>query len=298
VDQATLQLGASLMNIIIQAGNLQHLKTALMSDCTAVRFGAEFCMYQIPTLSDVERAYVLTTKARRGFVYVTPRLADGAIEKIRKHLTLLNELGGGTVVINDLGTLRILRELSALHPHLGRQLVYTPSRCPWKTITEHSVSLFTRRKVKSIFYQTALNYGPTIDFFKNCGVVGADLDWIPEYFSQLRFLSRRQLDVAIHTHLIPVAITRKCHMARFHGEESLSQCSKPCYTSAYSMENELLNTPLFLHGNTVFRLTEPNRRYIPTLNKQGVNTLVLTMSPLTGLTTSEHLKTAIQQLQI
>ena len=286
------------MNIVIQAGNLHHLKIALMSECDAVRFGAEFCMYQIPTLDDLKQAYVLTEKARRGFVYVTPRLANGAIETIRNHLTLLNELGGGTVVINDLGTLRILHELDALRPHLGRQLVYTPSRCPWKTITEQSVSLFTRRKVKSIFYQTALNYDPTIDFFKNRGVVGADIDWIPEYFSQLRFLSRRQLKVAIHTHLIPVAITRKCHMARFRGEENLSHCSKPCYTSAYGMENALLETPLFLHGNTVFRLIEPNRRYIPTLIKQEVNDLVLTMSPLTGLTTSENLKTVIQHLQI
>ena len=284
------------MDVVVQVGNLRHLKIALMSECDAVRFGAEFCMYQIPTLDDLKRAYILTANARRDFVYVTPRLANGAIETIREHLTLLNELGGGTVVINDLGILRILRELPALFPHLGRQLVYTPSRCPWKTITEQSVSLFTRRKVKSIFYQTALNYGPTIDFFKNRGVVGADIDWIPELFPKLRFITRRQLKVAIHTHQVPVAITRKCHMARFRGEENLLHCSKPCYMSAYSMENVLLKTPLFLHGNTVFRLTEPSRRFIPTLIKQGVNDLVLTMSPLTGLTTSENLKTAIQHL--
>lgn len=286
------------MDVVVQVGNLRHLKIALMSNCDVVRFGAEFCMYQIPTLEDFTRAYELTAKARRGFVYVTPRLANGAIEMMRKHLTMLNELGGGTVVINDLGTLRILRELSNLHPHLGRQLVYTPSRCPWKTITEHSVSLFTRRKVKSIFYQTALNYSPTIDFFKNHGVVGTDIDWIPELFPQLQFISHHQLRVAIHTHLVPVAITRKCHMARFRSEEDLARCSKPCYTSAYTMENEWLKTPLFLHGNTVFRLTEPNRRLIPSLIKQGVRDLVLTMNPLTGLTTLEILEKAIQHLQI
>ena len=179
-----------MMNIAIHVGNLTLLKEALVTSCQKVRFGSEFCMYAIPTDEDLKHAYNLIKDAGKDFVYVTPRLADSAMDKIRRHLILLNDLGGATVVANDLGTILVLREYQALKLHLGRQLVYTPSRCPWKTITEHTVSIFTNRKVKEIFYQTALNYEPTITFFKELGAVGADVDWIPELFPSLGLLSR------------------------------------------------------------------------------------------------------------
>jgi hypothetical protein len=144
-----------------------------------------------------------------------------------------------------------LNGLPSLKLALGRQLVYTPSRCPWNQITEQSVNIFTKRKVSQIFYQTALNYQPTIDFYRGLGAIGADVDWIPEMFSNLNFLIRNGLPVSVHMHSIPVAITRKCHMARFLGEEDLDRCSRPCHTKAYSMENEYLGIDMVVLGNTV-----------------------------------------------
>lgn len=285
------------MEITAQAGNLALLKEAIASTCQRIRFGSEFCMYALPTINALKMAYNLTIDAGKDFVYVTPRLAVGAMGQIRKHLLLLNKLGGATVVANDLGTIRVLRRLAALKLYLGRQLVYTPARCPWKQITEESVSIFTMRKVKQIFYQTALNYRPTIEFFKALGAVGADVDWIPELFTNLSFLSQNKLNVSVHLQMIPVAITRKCHMARFLGEEDLASCSRPCYTQAYLMDNELLETRLFLQGNAVFRLMEPDRKRMVQLAKRGVTELVLTMSPLTGVRSCTQLENLIQQLQ-
>jgi len=285
------------MNIVIQTGNLPFLKEALASSSQKMRFGSEFCMYALPSIDALETAYNLTKDAGKDFVYVTPRLADGYMDTIRKHLLLLNDLGGATIVVNDLGTLHVVREFSAFRPYLGRQLVYTPSRCPWKEITEHQVSLFTKRKVKQIFYQTSLNYEPTIEFFKGLGAIGADVDWIPEIFPNLKFLSQKNLQVSVHLYSIPVAMTRKCHMARFLGEEDLDKCSRPCYTKAYSMNNELLDTSLYLHGNTVFKLMEPERKTVSQLVKQGVKELVLTMSPLTRVSSQTQLESLIQRLQ-
>jgi len=284
------------MDIAIQTSRLQLLKEALASESKKMRFGSEFCMYALPSASALETAYTSTKDEGKDFVYVTPRLADGYMDKVREHLSLLNDLGDTTVVVNDLGTLSILREFSALTPYLGRQLVYTPSRCPWNEITEHPVSYFTKRKIKKIFYQTSLSYGQTMDFYKDLGVVGADVDYIPEIFKNLRSITRRDLKVSVHLHSVPVAVTRKCHMARFLGEKDLDQCSRPCYTKAYSMKNEELGVELYLHGNTVYKLIEPDKKIISRLAKQGVE-LVFTMSPLSIVGSYSEVDGLFQRLQ-
>jgi len=285
------------MNVAIQTGTLPMLKEALASESQKMRFGSEFCMYALPSTSALETAYTSTRDAGKEFAYVTPRLADAYMDKIREHLSLLDDLGGATVVVNDLGTLSIMREFPSLTPYLGRQLVYTPSRCPWKEITEHPVSYFTKRKIKQIFYQTSLNYEPTLEFFKSLGVVGADVDWIPEIFNNLKPLTQRDLQVSVHLYSVPVAITRKCHTARFLGEENLDQCSRPCYTKAYSMDNEVLGVEMYLHGNAVFKLTDPDRRTVNQLARRGVGELVLTMSPLSRVTSHTELDGLLQSLQ-
>jgi hypothetical protein len=285
------------MSVAIQTGNLPLLREALASESRKMRFGSEFCMYALPSPSALETAYTSTRDAGKEFAYVTPRLADDYMDKIREHLSLLDDLGGATVVVNDLGTLSILRKYHSLTPYLGRQLVYTPSRCPWKEITEHQVSYFTKRKVKKIFYQTSLNYEPTLDFFKGLGVVGADVDWIPEIFNNLKSLTRRNLQVSVHLYSVPVAITRKCHTARFLGEKSLDHCSRPCYTKAYSMENEELGVDMYLHGNTVFKLADPDRKTMNQLARRGVGEFVLTMSPLSRVGSHAELESALQSLQ-
>ena len=270
------------MNVTIQAGNLTMLKEAIAGDSQRVRFGSEFCMYALPTIDVLETAYNLTSDAGKEFVYVTPRLAEGTMNSIRKHLKLLNDLGKATVVANDLGTIQTLKELSQMKLYLGRQLVYTPSRCPWKEITEHTVSIFTKRKVKQIFYQTALNYKPTIEFYKGLGAVGADVDWIPELFPAFNFLIKNKLNLSVHLHSIPVAITRKCHMARFLGEKDLEKCSRPCYIKAYKMNNQTLDKEMVLCGNTVFKLIEPKKKMTQELVKHGITEIVFTMGPLTS----------------
>ena len=287
-----------MMNITIQAGNLAQFNEALAGEGQRVRFGAEFCMYALPTVDGMQKAYNQTIAAGKEFVYVTPRLAEGTMNTVREHLIHLNELGEATVVANDLGTVQTLRELPNLKLHLGRQLVYTPSRCPWKEITEHTVSIFTKRKVKQIFYQTALNYQPTIEFYKGLGAVGADVDWIPDLFPAFNFLIKNGLSLSVHLHSVPVAITRKCHLARFLGEPDLDRCSRPCYSKAYVMENKTLGTRMVLGGNTVFKLSKPNKKMMQRLTKRGVSELVYTMGPLTSLTTETPLESLVQDLRV
>jgi collagenase-like PrtC family protease len=257
-------------------------------------------MYSLPSDNELKKAYEMANDAGKEFIYVTPRMAEESMKKVKNHLQLLNSLGGERVVVNDLGTLQYMSELSnacVLKPHLGRQLVYLPSRCPWDEITERPVGFFTKRKVEKIFYQTALNYKPTIKFFKELDVVCADVDWIPKIFPNLRFITSNGLQVSVHLHSVPVAITRKCHMARFLGEADLNQCSRPCYTKAYFMNNPLLDKKLYLHGNTVNRLVVPNNKTMESLKKSGATELILTMSPLSQIISKSKIDDVIHRIQ-
>ncbi len=254
-------------------------------------------MYALPSSDALKKACELSSSSGKSFCYVTPRLADGPLEKVREQLTFINRFGEATVVVNDLGTLHMMKRFPKLSVQLGRQLVYTPSRSPWREITERSLGFLAKRNIAKIFYQTALNYGPTIEFFKNLGVVGTDFDWIPACFDNLDFLKKNGLRISIHLHSVPAAITRKCHMGRFLGETNLDKCSKPCYLKAYSMQNTFLNTPLFLHGNAVFRLSEPEKGDVSRLKKNGVSEFVLTMGPLSRVVSHTKIDSMVQALQ-
>ncbi len=280
----------------VQAGNLPLLREALRTGCSEIRFGSEFCMYNLPTERALIEAFRLTEDAGKEFAYVTPRVSDDALNKLKGHFKTLGKLGGIEVVVNDLGTLSYLGGFRKLKPRLGRQLVYTPARCPWPQITEHSASIFVKYKVKRIYYRTALNYDPTIQFYKEMGVNSADVDWIPQSFKNYHELVDRGFDISVYLHLIPAALTRKCHTARLLGETDLNSCSRPCYSKAFEMENESLKRELFLQGNGVFRIVEPTRKDADRLRKIGVSKLILTMKPVTGIETSKDIESIIERL--
>ena len=286
------------MKIAVQTESLEPYKEAVLSDCEKMRFGPEFCDLKIPDLKTLRLAHKLAEDAGKEFAYVTPPISNPNLEKIRGSLSFLDELGSIEVIVNDLGVLRLLKKYQRLEPHLGRLRVYIPGRCPWSQITRMpNVSYFSRKRVEQIFYQTALNYEPTIKFYKEMGVQAADVDWIPQSFKHYKELVEHGVNLSVHTHLVPAALTRKCHTARLLGEGSLDSCSKPCHTGAYEMKNEALKVELFLQGNGVFRITEPTKKEADQLGKIGVSELVLTMRPVTGIQTAEDIQLTVDRLQ-
>jgi hypothetical protein len=286
------------MKVAVQTESLEPYKEAVLSDCEKMRFGPEFCDLKIPDLKTLRLAHKLAEDAGKEFAYVTPPISNPNLEKIRGSLSFLDKLGSIEVIVNDLGVLRLLKKYQHLEPHLGRLRVYIPGRCPWSQITRMpNISYFSRKRVEQIFYQTALNYEPTIKFYKEMGVQAADVDWIPQSFKHYKELVEHGVNLSVHTHLVPAALTRKCHTARLLGEGSLDSCSKPCHTGAYEMKNEALKVELFLQGNGVFRITEPTKKEADQLGKIGVSELVLTMRPVTGIQTAEDIQLTVDRLQ-
>ncbi len=284
------------MRISVQTDNLGVLREAVESGCDEVRFGAEFCEWRVPSLEALKEAYSLSAARKKEFRYVTPRVSSKTIEVLRSHLNFLNGSGETAVVINDLGTLNMLGQYPNLRPHLGRQLVFIPSRCPWEEVEQKPDGLFAKRRVEDLSRQTSMNHLPTIEFFKEYGVREVDVDWIPTCFPYLGFMAKHGLSTYVHLHFIPVAVTRKCHTARFLGEQNPEKCSRPCNSKAFQLENGELGLELLLHGNAVFQCVIPSPDDARKLHDNKVTGIVISVSPLERVESREKIDVLIKSL--
>jgi hypothetical protein len=278
------------MKFTVQTETLHQLKEALASQCDSIRFGPEFCEWKIPSLETIKQAYKEVKEAGKGFKYVSPILSNHGIEKIREQLDFLKGLNSVEVIIGDLGALNLFSGCGGVMLRLGRPKVYIPARSPWSQITRMpDPGFFTRRKVEKIFYQTSLNYVRSLEYFKSLGVMGADVEWIPKCFPHYKNIIKNGFKIAVHTHAIPVAVTMRCHMARFLEEVEPALCSKPCLSKAFNIRQKELEKSFILNGNVVFRAVEPSEGEARQLKRTGVDELIIPMGPMSKLDTTREL---------
>lgn len=286
------------MKVTVQAENIRDLKEAVQSNCTGIRFGSEFCEWKIPTLTSLEEAYELAKDSGKKFSYITPRVSETNVEKVKGQLEYLNGQAEVELVFNDLGILRLLDDYPKIIPHLGRQLIFIPARCPWKQTTNFKVGFRARRRVAEIFHQTNLNNSETIRFYRERGVENVDLDWIPPCFPYFRPLKEAGLNISIHLHLTPVTSTRRCHTARFLAIEDPTNCNMPCFEQGFLLMNRTSNLELYLLGNTVFRYSEPSAEDIKKMSSLlGEFEVVVTMNPITKIRDRKAIDTFIGTIQ-
>ena len=282
------------MKFTVQTETLSQLREALASKCEGIRFGMEFCEWKIPSLETLKKAHEEVENTGKALTYVVPILSNVGVEKIREHLAYINDFEDVNIVIGDIGVFNLLRDYDGLRIRLGRPRVYIPGRNPWDQITRMpNPSFLARRKVEKIFYQTNLNYRRALEYYRSLGVEGADVDWIPKSFPHYKKIVKNGFRLAVHTYAVPVALTMRCHTARFLGEAEPALCTKPCLTKAFDIKQKELNKSFVLHGNVVFRLVESTRNEIRELQRTGVEEMVLSMGPVSRLSTTEDVDEAI-----
>lgn len=285
------------MKFTVQSETLSSLREALASQCDGIRFGPEFCEWKIPSLEHLKQAYEEAKEAGKRFTYVSPIVSNQGIEKLREHLAFLRGFEGVEVVIGDIGVLNLLQDYGGLQLRLGRPRVYIPARSPWSQITRMpDPSFFNRLKVEKIFYQTSLNYLRSLEYYKSLGVMGADADWLSKCFPHYKKIIKNGFILAVHAYAIPVAVTMRCHMARFLGEVEPALCTKPCLSKAFNIRQKELERDFILHGNVVFRSVESQQRDVRQLQRMGVNELIIPMGPVSKLLTTKDLNEAIAAL--
>jgi hypothetical protein len=285
------------MNAIVQTETLSLLKEAVKSNCKGIRFGPEFCEFKMPEKGFLEKAYDITIDEGKTFAYNVPLLTQYGIKKIKEQTNFLKNLDKIEIVIGDLGLINLLKDLENVNIRLGRLRVYIPGRCPWKQITrEANPSFFSKRRVEKLFYQTNLNYIRTLDFYKNLGITCADVDWIPKCFSNYGNIVKKGFNLSIHTHSIPVAVTMKCHTARFLGESSTESCTKPCFDNFFEIRQKDLGENFLLDGNVVYRGVNPTFKEIKKLKRNGIDDIVISLGHISNLFKSREIDEVINNL--
>lgn len=286
-----------MMRYIAQTDSISLLREALQSECDGVRYGAEFCEHRIPSLAHLRQGYEETEDVGKTFSYSVPILSNIGLEKIRSQLEFLREMENVDVTIGDFGALNLMHGDNKPRLRLGRPRVYIPGRSPWSQITRlPNPGFFALRRVEKIFYQTSLNYIRSLEFFKSQGITGADVDWIPKCFPQYNKITKKGLQVAIHTYAVPIAVTMKCHTARFTGEPSPTQCSMPCIEKAFKIHQKELSKSFILNGNVVYRKVEPTRKEKRQLKGTGITETIILMGPVSKITSTQELDQAISAL--
>ena len=278
------------MKTSFQIDDFRLLDEALKSNSDSIRLGSEFCEYLLPEQGVLKESYDIVHGAGKEFIYVTPRLSNAGVEKVKKQFAFLNEKENVGIVFNDLGTLNFLRNFQNLRPRLGRLLIRVPARSPFAERMAKEGFTQTRKNgsgihitrgnslakkwYEELFSYTSLDYSPTIEFFKSYGVRDADVDWIPRTFARFDSLIKQGLNLSVHLNLLPVAVSRKCHTARFLGEESPDECSKPCLEDVFMLRSKLIGVEFLLQGNAAFTFAKPSEKYLEKLRGLNVAELV------------------------
>lgn len=280
------------MRFTVYVEDLKGLRTALDSNCDGVRFGSEFCEWKIPSTEAVKKAHALCVERGKTFCYVTPRAPISVFPEIKTHLHYLDKACNGAirVVVNDWGVLNLLsrNEFPHLYPHLGRQVISVPSRGRPPMTELMSGGGLKRFMAHQVFHRTNLDYGPTITFLKDLGVHGVDADWLPETFPHLKRLVRKGLDLTIHSHLSLITLTRRCHSARFLGQQVPEHCTMPCFDKAFLIKHPALGE-MYLQGNAVFGIANPEQDDAKLIRSTKAEEIVLAFSPLTDATNTEDI---------
>lgn len=281
-----------MIKISFQTDSFILLKEILNSNCDGVRYGSEICELTLPPLNALKRAYNMSAGKGKEFTLITPRLPSRGLNIVKDCLDFLDKKNKNIrIVLNDIGLLNLLTRYNNLEPHLGRQLIYIPSRCPWPEIVEGSFFLrqIAKRYVAKIFHQTSLNYSLTVKFFQKYKVKGADVDWIPKCFPYYAKLVESGFKLSIYIYLIPVTLTRKCHLARLIGEKRYEKCSKPCKKQALILENKALGIKMLLLGNAVFKIVEPNEKDLKSIRRIGISEIVISLNPYLRIANSKEI---------
>jgi hypothetical protein len=289
----------------VHAEHPPALNQALRSDCDAIRYGADLCEFKLPNDVQIKEFVRHLNETNKEMSYVCPRVPEQDFPKLERHFSMISSetTRPVRVVANDWGALNLIidKRYPNLVPYLGRQLVAIPSRGrPSMADLMGGENLFRRLAVKKlgglVFNKTNLNFKSTLKFLRESGVEGADIDWVPQTFKEMKDVIKGGLKFSVHLGLIIVAVVRRCHTARYFNEPIPERCSMPCFKTAFLLNHELFGD-LYMDGNTIFVKTEPTPKEMRQLYASKPAELVITMGAMTKIHTADDINAQINRLK-
>ncbi len=282
---------------------LAHLKTPTLADCidkfnwqefpsylystdrliNRIYFGGEFCERLLPDKKTLLRVLSLVDKNRLNFSLITPVVSDQALGRLEQLFSILPE--GSEVIVNDWGTLRLLRRsYPKLIPVIGRQLC--------KMIKDPRLPSAQWLKL----YPHGIQSGPFHKLLAQFEIERIEMDVPP--FAELQDFNSPLHELSVH---LPFGFSLKGRMCKMgalqlepprkfgpgHGcnKECLQFSSKiyrKCSTdkassnSSLARENEAADLNAFQQGNTMFYRHSPvmTKVLAQALSRNKVNRII------------------------
>jgi hypothetical protein len=122
------------------------------------------------------------------------------------------------------------------------------------------------------------------------------VDWIPKCFPNYQRIIKNGLDLNIHTNFIPIAVTMKCHTARFLDEEQPEHCSKPCLNNLFELNQEDLGKKFLLHGNVVFRPIKITEKEVRRVRNSGFKNMIISLDQLSCIKSTREIDEIFNKL--
>lgn len=293
------------MKFTVHTERPSALHQALRSQCDTIRYGADLCEFKLPSDSQARDFVKYLNQSDKEFSYVCPRLPEHLFPIVERHLKMIDTETERPirVIANDWGIINQLIDgrYPNLTPYMGRQLIAIPQRGqPSMSELMGGESLFKRMAIKKvggiIFDKTNLHFKPTVRFLRDNGLIGADIDWVPQTFGEMKSIVKEGLQFSVHLGLVIVAVVRRCHTARYFNEPIPERCSMPCFKTAFLLKHDIFGQ-LYMDGNTIFVMIEPTTKEMRQLWASKPMELVMTMGPMTKIQTAEDIDARISTLK-
>jgi putative protease len=242
--------------LLIPAGNLEKLRTALLYGADAVYVGIAGLSLRSPSaemsLADLATG-VEEAHARRVKVYAAintfARNAD--LEQARQLIPALADAGVNALIVSDPGMIRLVRTLTPDLPlHLSTQA---------NTTNIEAVRFWQDQGVRRIVLARELN-------LKEIGVIAAA---VPEM----------DLEIFVHGAMC-MAYSGRCYLSAFRNRRSANQgdCSQPCRWEYLLHESTRPNDPLILQEDERYSYLLSSKdlcliEYLPEILASGVTSL-------------------------
>ena len=242
--------------LLIPAGNLEKLQTALLYGADAIYVGvaglslrAGSAEMSMPDLAaGVSKAHAKGVKV---FVAVNTFARNADLEQAKKIIPALAAIGVDALIVSDPGMLRLIRSLSPQLPlHLSTQA---------NTTNIEAVRFWLDQGVRRIVLARELN-------LKDVGEIAAA---VPEM----------ELEIFIHGAMC-MAYSGRCYLSAFRNRRSANEgdCSQPCRWEYLLHESTRPDDPLILQEDQRYSYLLSSRdlcliEYLPEVLASGVTSL-------------------------
>ncbi len=255
------------MEKAFQTGRIKDIERADSYD--RLYYGVEFCEIKIPTADETKKAYKLASSNDSAFTFVTPYVTDRGLDAISRSLAALPADGTIEVVINDFGTLRLLKEsYPGYVPVLGRLLV--------KQKRGFGISAFKTdvgQALAETWRATGVDHPAVRSYLASLGVGRVELDNLVQGFSS--DFSKSGLAASLYTPYGYVTTTRYCPWA-YDGAtwpNLIGTCGRACLQGMIEETGAAFSQKLYISGNAQFYENEQLPEEAELL-KKGIDRIV------------------------